>query len=389
MRNETETDGALIAAAREIASIARTNADRSERERTLAAPVVSALEERGVFRMLVPREGGGGEASPLALIDVIEEIARGDGAAGWCAMIAATTGVLAAYLGENTAREVFASSNAVGGVFAPMGRAVAVDGGFRVSGRWAFASGSPHCAWLSGGCVLFDGDSMRKHPSGAPMTRMFFFPRASCEILDTWDTSGLRGTGSHDIAVADLLVPEDRSVSITEANPRATGPLYAFPVFGLLAVGVASVTLGIARNAIESFRDLATKKTPMGSRASLAQRGVIQSDVAQSDASLRAGRALLRESVLHAWERARAGERFDVAERASLRLAAAHAVASATRAVDAMYTAAGGSAIYARSPLQRCFRDVHTATQHVMVAAPVYELVGRILLGVDADTTLL
>jgi alkylation response protein AidB-like acyl-CoA dehydrogenase len=208
-------------------------------------------------------------------------------------------------------------------------------------------------------------------------------------IIDTWDVAGLRGTGSHDIAVEDRFVPGARSLSLISDRPRADGPLYAFPVFGLLALGIAAAALGIARRALDELVVLARDKTPTGSRRRLAERPAIQAEVARAEATLGAARAFLLATVDAAWTRARAAGVIDVRERARLRLAATHATLASADAVDRMYSAGGGTAVYAASPLQRCFRDIHVATQHMMVAPATLELAGRILLGLEADTAML
>ena len=216
---------------------------------------------------------------------------------------------------------------------------------------------------------------------------MMLFPAADVRIVDTWTVSGLRGTGSHDMTVEDVLVPAERSVSLMDDRPREQGALYAFPAFGLLAFGIAAVALGIARAAIEELVRLAGGKRSQGSRRTLAERGVVQAEVAQAEALVRAGRAFLDDAIDRAWERAAADGAIGVEERVGLRLAATHATTSAARAVDLAYNAAGGTSVYAASPLQRCFRDVHVATQHAMVASATWELAGRILLGLDTDTS--
>jgi alkylation response protein AidB-like acyl-CoA dehydrogenase len=240
-----------------------------------------------------------------------------------------------------------------------------------------------------GGCVVLDGDAPRLLPSGAPDSRMMLFPAGDAEILDTWHVSGLRGTGSHDIRVSDLRVPRERSVSLISDAPRHGGTLYAFPVFGLLALGIAGVALGLARRAIDELIELAAGKTATGSRRRVAERPAIQMQVAQAEAALRSARAFLFDAIGRTWEKATESGSIAEADRAELRLAATHATDSCVRAVDLMYTAGGGTSIYSASPLQRCFRDVHVVTQHMMVAQPTYELVGRILLGVGADTAML
>jgi len=382
---------ALIEAARALAPQVRAGADDAERERRLPLPLVTTLARAGMFRMCVPREFGGGEVDVATMVRVIEEIAVADGSAGWCVMIGATSGLLSAYLDAAVAREIYGSApdGVTGGVFAPMGKAEAVDGGYRVNGRWAFASGSQHCGWLMGGCVVLDNGAPQLLPTGQPDTRLMLFPAAQAQIIDTWTVSGLRGTGSHDMAVANLFVPGERSASLITDRPRQTGPLYVFPVFGLLALGIAAVALGIARRAVDELNQLAAVKTPGGSRRRLAERPVIQMQLAHAEATLRAARAFLFDTVALTWEAAATQGAISVQQRALARLAATHATTSTAAVVDLMYNAGGGTSVYASNPLQRCFRDVHVATQHMMVAQATYELTGRILLGMETDTSML
>ena len=207
------------------------------------------------------------------------------------------------------------------------------------------------------------------------------------EVIDTWSVSGLRATGSHDIAVDALAVPAARSASLLTDVPRERGPLYAFPPFGLLAASIAAVGLGIARGALDDLAELAGAKTPTLSTRKLAERPATQSGVARAEASLRAARSLLYESQRAAWEAAVAGAAIPVELRAGLRLASTHAIEAAAAAVDTAYSLAGGSAIYETSPLQRRFRDVHAATQHMLVGPATWELTGRSLLNLEFDAS--
>lgn len=381
----------LVHAARELAPRVRALAAEGERLRRLPPELVEALRGAGIFRMLVPATLGGAEVDPSTLVRALEELSRADGSAGWCAMIGATSAVVAAYLPEAAAREIYGLDPLVvtGGVFAPSGTAAVVDGGYRVRGRWAFASGCEHCAWLMVGAVVTEGGKPRLSASGVPQTRLLLFPRDEVEIVDTWDVSGLRGTGSHTLALDGILVPAARAASIIADPPREAGPLYRFPVFGLLALGGAAVALGIARAAIDELRALAATKVPTAGRKRLGERGVVQVETAEAEALVEASRAFLFDAIEAAWQAAAGGGPIPLGLRARLRLAATHAVASAAKAVDLMYGAGGGTAIYASSPLQRCFRDVHVITQHMMVAPATLELIGRVLLGIDVDTSLL
>ncbi len=380
-----------LAAARALAPTIRDRADEIEAGRRLPADLARQMAEAGLFRLLVPASLGGAEADPATLLKAIEAVAEADGAAGWCMMIGATSGLTAAYLPETAAREIYGADPAAitGGVFAPMGKAVAVDGGYEVSGRWQWASGSQNCAWLMGGSVILDDGKPRLLENGMPDSRMMLFPADQVEIVDTWQAAGLCGTGSHDMAVANRFVPAERSVSLVTDRPRSDGPLYKFPIFGLLAMGIAAVTLGIARRSIDELIDLAQAKTPTLSRSKLAKRSRVQSDLAEAEAMLRSARAFLFEATAAAWDSAAGAGEISVAARTDLRLAASHAVRAAAGAVDLMYNAGGGSAVFRTSPLQRCFRDVHVATQHMMVSPPTFELTGRLLLGLDTDTAML
>ena len=306
-------------------------------------------------------------------------------------MIGATSGLLSAYLPDATAREIYAQAPHVitGGVFAPYGKATVVAGGYRVTGRWPFASGCEHCTWLMGGSVVLDHGTPRLLPNGQADSRLMLFPATDAEIIDTWTVSGLRGTGSHDVAVSELFVPDGRSASLITDRSCQPGPLYTFPVFGLLALGIAGVALGIARSAIDELVQLAGAKTPTGSRKRLGERAVIQMHVAEAEALLRSARAFLFDAIGDAWHAAQSAGAISVTQRAVLRLAATHATTSAGKVVDLMYNAGGGTSVYATSPLQRQFRDIHVVTQHMMVAPATYELTGRLFLGIDTDTTML
>jgi alkylation response protein AidB-like acyl-CoA dehydrogenase len=381
---------APLAAVRALVPAIRGRADEIEEGRRVPPDLIQGLADAGAFRLCIPHAQGGLEADVQTLLDVIEEVARADGSAGWVVMIGATSGLVSGYLPADVSAEIFGDPSVVtGGVFAPRGQAVVVDGGFRATGRWAFGSGSQHCRWLLGGCVVIEDGKTRLLDRGIPDSRMMFFPASDVCIHDTWTVSGLRGTGSHDLEVADVFVPAGRAVSLITDRPRVDGPLYRFPVFGLLALGIAAVATGIARTAIDELVRIAGGKTPTGSARKLGERGVIQMQVAQAEAALESSRAWLRSAVADAWASAATGDPIPVAERATLRLAATEATIRATRAVDLMYEAGGGTSIYATSPLQRCFRDVHVATQHAMVAQSTYELTGRLLLGLDTDSAML
>jgi alkylation response protein AidB-like acyl-CoA dehydrogenase len=346
------------------------------------------MAEAGLFRMLVPRSLGGFEVHPRDFVDVLATLGRGDGAAAWCVMTGSTTSLVGAYLPVETAASLWKEDPTVimAGVFAPMGRARPVEGGYRLSGRWPFASGSENASWRLGGALVMDESGPRKLESGQPEIRSFFFRADESTIHDTWHTAGLCGTGSHDMEVEDIFVPEERSCSVMGDAPRHEGALYRFPIFGLLAAGVAAVGLGIARAAMSDLCELAQTKKSFGGRRGMADQDLVQVEVGRAEGELRAGQSLLRQTCDEVWEAATKGE-LSLADRASLRLAATQATRAAVRSVDAMYQTGGGTALYRKSPLQRHLRDIHTVTQHIMVAPATMKTVGRVLLGVETDVS--
>ncbi len=381
---------AILDAARDMAPQVAARAVETEAARRLPADLAAALAEAGLFRMTVPRQFGGGETTPAGFYGALEILGQADAATAWCAMIASTTALGAAWLPEAHAQEIFGDPLTIsGGVFAPMGKAQTQGGDYMVSGQWAWASGSANCHWLIGGSLIFDDGVMRTLPGGGPAHRMMFFRRADVALIDTWDSSGLRGTGSGDMAVNGAIVPQGRSVSFLTDAPRATGPLYAFPPFGLLALGIAAVASGNALGALADFKALATTKKGAGSSRTLAERGTVQAEYAKAEAALEAARALAAASIEAAWMRAQVGAGLDTPTRARLRLAATHLTRTAADVVRMAYDMAGGTAVYSKHPLQRRFRDAHVATQHMMIAPPTYELAGRVALGLPTDATAL
>ena len=372
------SEPAQLAAARALGAEIASRGDEIESGRRLPPELARRFAEAGFFSICVPARYGGGELAAADVVRVIEELARADGAAGWCVMIGATTGMLAASLSDDWAREIYGRNPAVitGGVTAPVGVASPADGGHRVTGRWSFGSGCQHSDWLVGGTRMGAGD--------APETRLMFFAPDQIRIHDTWHASGLRGSGSHDFEVENAFVPEGRSV-VLGGHPRVSGALYQFPTLGLLALGVCAVALGIARRALDEFVLLAGGKVPTGSARTLANRPVVQRQVGEAEAALRSARAYVFASIDAAWRIASEGRSLPIEQRTDLRLAAANGAWRAAQAVDLVYHAGGGTAVYASSPLQRCFRDVHVATQHIMVAQPIFEVFGRAALGLPVE----
>jgi alkylation response protein AidB-like acyl-CoA dehydrogenase len=362
----------------ELAALAGRFAPEAEKLRRLPDELVERLRDSGLFRAGAPASTGAAEAPPPVTLRLAETVARGDASAGWCVSIAATSSLLGGWLGSDGLAEVFGDpSNVAAGVWAPRGAARRVDGGYRVSGRWSFCSGITHSDYLFGGCVVDDTEP-----------RVLGMPVGELEIVDTWHTSGLCGTGSHDAVADDLFVPERRSLWLFH-SPTSDGALYRFPLLGFFALSIAAAALGNARGALDDFKELAANKVGFGSSRTLAQRAGTWSVVAQHEASLRAARAFYYDAVGEAWLAAQASAPVSVELRTGLRLAATHATRTAAEVARAMYDLGGGSAIYADSPLQRRFRDAHAATAHFQVNAATWELCGRLLLDQPTDATML
>jgi alkylation response protein AidB-like acyl-CoA dehydrogenase len=352
-----------------------------EQARRVPASLVADLARAGHYRMLVPASLGGGEVHARVFVDVLRALGQGDSATAWTVMTGATTGLLSAYLPRQGATELFSDPASVfAGVFAPMGRAVSVDGGYRLSGCWPFASGVENAEVRLGGALVFEDGRPRLLASGEPEIRSLFVRAEQSSVVDTWRTTGLRGTGSHDMVVEDVFVPDCHTACLFTDAPTEVGPLYRFPLFGLLALGVSAVGLGIARASLDELAGLATRKR-RGRRA-LAETELAQLRRAEAEGELLAAEALIGATIDQVWS----GEgALDAQGRASLRLAATHAARAAARVVDTAYHLGGGASIYDSSPLQRHFRDVHTMTQHIMVSEISLKPVGRVLFGLPTD----
>lgn len=371
-----------------VAEVVRRNAATAEAERRLTPETVTALLDAGLFQVWTPRAYGGLELDAATGLRLFEELSRLDSAAGWVAGIGAVGAVLCAALPEAGAAEVLADPRAVlAGAFNPPGRAAPVEGGYRVDGQWPFASGCDYATWFSGLCMVMDGDAPRFGPDGAPVLLAIFYPRAEAEVVDTWHSLGMRGTGSHDVRVAGAFVPERRSFVLgaaAEPGGAFAGPLYRLGAW-LIGAQVAATALGVARAALEQALDLAARKTPSFMQVGLADKPVVQERLARAQALIQAGRSGLDTAVTEATALVTRGERLQGAAGVALGLAEVFAVEAATEAVDLIHTIAGTSAIRTEQPFQQYFRDVHTISQHAFGSPNRYESLGKLMLGVPSD----
>jgi alkylation response protein AidB-like acyl-CoA dehydrogenase len=377
----------LLTAVGHLEPLIRAHADEAERNRRLSAAVVTALADAGIFRMYTPQTLGGLEVDPLTFYRVVEAIARIDGSTGWCVFIAGGNPLLGAYLTDHAAEEVFGHDPQVitAGVVFPYGTALVRDGGYRVHGRWAYASGCQHSTWIFCCCYVFDGEHRRLTVGGEPEVRLLFLPTAQVTIVDTWDVSGLAGTGSHDVVIEQVFVPEAYTCLFGPGMTRQCGhyqsPLYRYVLYASFALPIGAVALGIAQGAVDACLELAQSKKSGAGADLLRDRPLFQVRLAEAVALVRSARAWLHATVQQTWEALLASGEVSFAERADLLLAAANATRSAAAAVDLVYTAAGATANYRNSPFQRALRDIHAATQHMGTAPQQFESAGRMLVG--------
>ena len=390
----TETVGTATAPleiALALAPRIRARAAEIEAARGLPSDLVMEIANAHLFKVAVPEAEGGLGADILTTLRVIEEISRADGSTGWCLAMGINTFRQAAQLAPEVRREIFYSDpiGVSAGSANPRGRAVAVPGGYRVTGHWFFASGCKHSSALHGACKVFDGDTPRRRANGDQEVRIaFFYPKALARIVDTWNVSGMRGTGSHDIEVEDLFVPEERTFSAAERRARVTGPINRMHGFDLAGCGFCCVGLGVARAAIDTFVELADVKVPRGSSELLRDRAVVQATVGEAEALLRSGRALLFDVVGDMWRTVLAAQPITERQRADLRLAMTHAAQSAAKATHMVCAAAGTTSIFTSSPLERYARDAEVVTRHNQLQSTNYEAVGRTVLGLESNSPL-
>ena len=382
-------DESLLARARSLEPIIRQHADATERERRLARPVLQAMREAGLFRMFTPRALGGLESDPVTVARVAEEIASVDSSAAWALQAGNTGSWWAGHFPEAGIAELFAEGPdlLMAASFSPPHRAELVPGGFRFTGRGPLASTIHDSPWVMMTGVVFEGEQPRMTPFG-PMVVALVLRTSEVQILDTWQSLGMRGTDSNDVAADGVFVPEARSFVVApvyEPGPQFTGPLYRLPALASTDVIIAPVALAIARGAIAALRELADRKTPLGSMKTIRHRSAVQSALADAEAQLRAARLLFYETLDTAWQRAFKNELATLEHRADLMLACTHAVRTSAHVADLMHRMGGTSGIYERSRLERHFRDAQTVRHHGFLSETRLETVGQVYLGLEPE----
>lgn len=369
----------ILAAAALLGPRIEAFADQIESERRLPDELIDDLRRAGVFRIAFPRAWGGPEMDIVTQCRLIEELAYHDAATAWVAMICSDSGHYATRIDEQTARELYPDLDLLtAGFLYPAGNAVRVDGGYRVSGRWSFGSGSLHADRIVGGCFVHEGDEMVFGDDGIPEIRVVWLPRDEVTIHDTWHTTGLAGTGSNDYSVDEVFVPAAHSFHPFRAGPRPE-PLYRY--HGFFFANLPAVALGTARRMLDDCRSLAAEKVLMPSFQLMKDDVRVQADLGAAAAALGAARAYQDDRLGHVWDVLSRGDELTLEDRAGVGLMSVHAIQTARRVGDQVCDLVGSASIQRSSPFERRRRDLATITSHIIGAHRSFVFPGQLLLG--------
>lgn len=377
--------------ARAIAPMIEGAADEIERSRQLTPAVIKLLVDGGFYRMLQPRFLDGGELSLLAFAEVIEEIAKYDASSAWCLSQCSACAMAAAYLDRATAVEVFGPADGIAAWGPPApSQARMVDGGYRVTGTWNFASGGYQASWIGGQSYVLDRDGNLQHRrDGAPLIRMMLFRRNDVRMTDVWNVMGLKGTGSDTYSVQDVFVPDRFSFGRDEADERReNGLLFKFSTSNVYSFGFAAVALGISRRMLDDAIKIAADKTPGGSKRAMRDNNVVQSQIGRSEAAWRSARAYLHATARDVWQGVAENSSLSMEQKVEIRLSSTWAIHQASGIADTVYHMLGSTAVFQKNPFERRFRDMHTVTQQLQGRQSHYENVGQVMLGLDPDAAL-
>jgi alkylation response protein AidB-like acyl-CoA dehydrogenase len=382
-------DTTVIGRAETVRPAVAAASDEIEATRRLPPALLEQLHEARLFRLLLPRSSNGIETDPVTFFRVTETIAEADASTAWCLSQAGGCAMSAAYLDPDVAQAMFGDDPRA--VLAwgpgPKTRAIECEGGYRVTGAWAFASGGRHATWLGASCPIFQADgSPRLDADGKQPERTMLVRAQDVAWTDIWNTVGLRGTASDQFALTDFFVRADHSMTRDfEKERRESGPLYRMSAINCFQIGFAGVACGIARGALDCFIDLARNKVPFGMKSPMRDNAVNQSGLAQAEVNLRAARGFVLQSAAEIWQDLVAGATISVEQRITIRMASTNAIAKAREAVDFAYHAAGATTIFDNHPLERRFRDIHTVTQQLQGRLSHFETVGAWMMGAPSD----
>jgi alkylation response protein AidB-like acyl-CoA dehydrogenase len=376
----------LIERARALAPLIGREADEIERTRRLTQPVVSALIENGLYRVLLPQSVGGAEAPPEIFMQMLEEVAKADASTAWCLGQCTVCAMTAAYLDADAAREIFAAPTGILAWGSIAHEVQAVPGGYRATARWDFASGCRQASWLGAHVQIVEADGTRRRkPDGAPEVRTILFPVGSATLHDVWDVIGLNGTGTDSYSADNLFIPEKFAVLRDDPTAlRETGPLYRITTYTMFGLGFAAVSLGVARATLDAAIDLARGKASFGLKA-MRENNAVQGAIGRLEGNLRAARAYLYAAANEAWRDPTETGSLGEQHRIALRLASTWTIHQAASVVDAAYHMAGATAVFRANKFERRFRDMHAIAQQVQARNNHYEDVGKAILGNSSE----
>jgi len=383
---------ALVQAAAALQPVIRGYHDELEREQRLPKALVEQFHAAGFYSMVIPRELGGLQVDPLTYVRVVELLAEAAGSVGWNLANNSIGQLVTLGLPDEGVHELYgqrADTVIAGTAVMGGGRAVPVEGGYRVTGRWPFGTGCQESAWMLGSFQILDGDQPRRSPDGSSVYWRGVFERSEVRIVDgSWDVAGLRATGSFDWTVEDVFLPERRTmvhagVPLDNQWKRWPGVSYALPAQAWVGPHHSAVITGIARAGVDALIELAAEKTPRGRTGRLCENPQVQDALGRADAILNAGRAYRSATITELWSTIAAGRETTLEQRARCRLAAVHAADSARAAMDLVYRQGGSTSYRRASRLAECWRDLHVVGQAVTLAPEWYPIGGRVYLHMD------
>ena len=373
----------FVSASTALLPLIRESRSEMESQRRLSEAVVRGMDDAGIFKAYYPKSLGGLEVDPLTFMEVVEEISRADSSAGWCAMITGDAGNLAGRLEHKVAAKLFGqpADVRIAGSVIPRGEAHQVDGGFRISGHFTFASGIDYANWLVCHSIVFGDNGPKMTDEGVPQTVIAFLPKEEADLRETWTAAGMCATGSHDFHLHDIFVPRERTLRLAD-QPEETGPLFNPRTLLIFFWGpFATCLLGIGRGAMDTFLESVASSGSNMSPTPIRDRPNVHAAVGNAEAALSSARAYLYDAIGSAWQVARDGGPNLGQVIAQARLAVANASRESTKAVDLLFEAAGTTAVYPSHPMERYHRDIHVATKHLGGNASNFDMAGQVLLG--------
>ncbi len=369
-----------LQAAREIVPLIKQHRSETEASRCIAPPVVDSLRKARLCRLAIPRELQGLELPIREALEVYETLSAAEATVGWIVWNNTLPSFWGRFLQPAARADIFGNADELyASSTRPSGKAIVKGDGYRVTGRWSLVSGCELSEWLTLRCIVEENGQPRMLQPSTPETRIVFLRRAQAEVLDTWHSGGLRGTGSHDVVVTEQFVSRAHTCTPMDGS-TLTGPIGRVPIVCTMAAGYAAQLLGLGRCALDALVELSRNKPIVDPGPALGERPAVLAAIAEHQVRIAAAREFLHAHVTQLWTEAEAGQR-SVETIAAVFAAAHHAMAQGRAAVTCMYALAGASALYTSSPLERMHRDIHAMAAHVIAQPMWLEDTGRIALG--------